>query len=68
MTDPNLKRLTKAILRAQKRLGRVASDKAWRAYMRLEAVVNARQDEIIERAMALAYRSRRKRSAESNSS
>jgi hypothetical protein len=57
-TDPSLKQLTRAILQAQSELRRLASKDAWLAYLRVEAAVNARQDEIIDRALALAYRAR----------
>jgi hypothetical protein len=56
---PSLKKLTKGVLRAQERLRHRADDSAWRAYISLEAAVNTRHDEIIQRAVALAYRSGR---------
>ena len=40
-----LRKVTRRILRAQKRLRRVASVDAWAAYLALEEAVNARTDE-----------------------
>ena len=48
-SDPVVRRLTRDILSLQKKLYGEASEAAWRTYMLLEAMVNHRQDEILEK-------------------
>lgn len=58
-SDRTVNRLTKGILRLQGKLRREVDDRAWRTYMRLEAMVNYRQGEILQKVFdRLGRRSR----------
>lgn len=48
------------IIRRQQELRRVADDKAWKAYLRLEEAVNGRYDLALRLAAAWAFREGRK--------
>ena len=48
-SDRMVRRLTRDILRAQKKLRGEVGDGAWRTYLRLEAMVNHRHDEILRK-------------------
>lgn len=57
-----MRRLTKQVLATQRELQRVTSYRAWRAYLAVEAAVNARDFELIDAAIRIALRLRKKHS------
>lgn len=56
--DPKLCRLSKQIILHQQRLRRELSNAGWLTYLRLEAVVNQRQFELIDRLLRVTPRGR----------
>jgi hypothetical protein len=63
LSDPEMRRLTRKVIRAQRELRRMVSKKTWRIYLALEEVVNARDLRLIEVAIKLGidHGCRRKR-------
>ncbi len=61
--NDGLRKLTKQILKAQKKLRRAVDDDGWKAYLGLEALVNERasiqMDVLVRWALAHGSRSRR---------
>ena len=62
LSDPEMRRLTRKVLRAQLELRASVSKKTWRIYLALEEFVNARDIRLIETAIRLGVRRRCKRS------
>ncbi len=49
--DRTARRLTRGVLRLQRKLHQEVDDRAWRTYMQLEAMVNQRHDELLRRVV-----------------
>lgn len=45
--DADYKAFRKTVLRRQQRLKKLSTDEAWRAYLRIEEVVNARAERVV---------------------
>jgi len=51
-----IRRLTKNVLKTQRALQRIVSERAWRAYLAVEEAANARDDKIVSAAIRIAFR------------
>lgn len=58
--DPGFQRVNKRILLLQRKIKRVVSDETWRVYLALEELVNLRNSELLDAAVRLGLRRRRK--------
>jgi len=56
LSDPEMRRLTRKVLRAQRELRRRVTKKTWALYLELEEFVNARDLRLVEAAIRLGLR------------
>jgi len=58
---PSMQKLTRRVIRTQNALQKLVTRKAWTVYLKLEEAVNERDFEMVNAAIRLALRQRKRR-------